>query len=73
MLHGNSSEKLDSAAAAGNNDSDSEEQPFEANLINSTVYIIAMSLQVSTFAINYRVSRPTLSYVLSDRCIVRYR
>lgn len=33
-----------------------EEEPFEANLINSTVYIIAMSLQVSTFAINYRVS-----------------
>ncbi|XP_011869217.1 PREDICTED: manganese-transporting ATPase 13A1 [Vollenhovia emeryi] len=37
----------------GENDS-SEEEPFEANLINSTVYIISMSLQVSTFAINYR-------------------
>lgn len=37
-------------------DDSSEEEPFEANLINSTVYIIAMSLQVSTFAINYRVS-----------------
>ncbi|XP_024892380.1 manganese-transporting ATPase 13A1 [Temnothorax curvispinosus] len=35
------------------NDS-SEEEPFEANIINSTVYIIAMALQVSTFAINYR-------------------
>lgn len=37
-------------------DSSEDESPFEANLINSTVYIIAMSLQVSTFAINYRVS-----------------
>lgn len=37
-------------------DDSSEDEPFEANLINSTVYIIAMSLQVSTFAINYRVS-----------------
>ncbi|XP_029174907.1 manganese-transporting ATPase 13A1 [Nylanderia fulva] len=35
-------------------DDSSEDEPFEANLINSTVYIIAMSLQVSTFAINYR-------------------
>ncbi|XP_047359272.1 endoplasmic reticulum transmembrane helix translocase isoform X2 [Vespa velutina] len=31
-----------------------EDKPFEANLINSTVYIIAMALQISTFAINYR-------------------
>lgn len=37
-------------------DDSNEDEPFEANLINSTVYIIAMSLQVSTFAINYRVS-----------------
>lgn len=39
-------------------DDSGEEELFEANLINSTVYIIAMSLQVSTFAINYRVSCP---------------
>ncbi|XP_015591738.1 manganese-transporting ATPase 13A1 [Cephus cinctus] len=31
-----------------------EEEPFEANIINSTVYIISMALQVSTFTINYR-------------------
>ncbi|EFN88845.1 manganese-transporting ATPase 13A1 [Harpegnathos saltator] len=54
MLHGNSSEKLDSAAAAMHSASSDDEEPFEKNLINSTVYIIAMSLQVSTFAINYR-------------------
>ncbi|KAG7208082.1 hypothetical protein KM043_009657 [Ampulex compressa] len=33
---------------------DDEEEPFTPNLINSTVYVIAMALQVSTFAVNYR-------------------
>lgn len=55
MLHGNSTTKLESASIMDSNDNN-EEEPFEANIINSTVYIIAMSLQVSTFAINYRVS-----------------
>ncbi|XP_075212224.1 endoplasmic reticulum transmembrane helix translocase [Lycorma delicatula] len=31
-----------------------EETEFEAGILNSTVYIISMTLQVSTFAINYR-------------------
>ncbi|XP_043502846.1 endoplasmic reticulum transmembrane helix translocase [Polistes fuscatus] len=34
--------------------SDKDEDKFEASLINSTVYIIAVALQISTFAINYR-------------------
>jgi hypothetical protein len=33
-----------------------EEEQFHASLLNSTVYIISMALQISTFAINYRVS-----------------
>ena len=32
-----------------------EKQKFEPNIINSTVYIICLALQVSTFAVNYKV------------------
>lgn len=33
-----------------------EKEEFKPNIVNSTVYLIGMALQVSTFAVNYKVS-----------------
>ena len=52
----------------GDGDGDDDE-PFEANLINSTVYIIAMSLQVSTFAVNYR-GHPYMESLLQNKSLL---
>ncbi|RLU17860.1 hypothetical protein DMN91_010099 [Ooceraea biroi] len=50
-------------------DDNDEEEPFEKNLINSTVYIIAMSLQVSTFAINYR-GQPFMESLMQNKALL---
>ncbi|XP_076238087.1 endoplasmic reticulum transmembrane helix translocase [Calliopsis andreniformis] len=46
-----------------------ESEQFEANLINSTVYIIAMAMQVSTFAINYR-GHPYMESLLQNKSLL---
>lgn len=59
---------LNTSKEVGTDDS-SEEEPFEANLINSTVYIITLFLQVSTFAINYR-GHPYMESLIQNKAVL---
>ncbi|XP_034950468.1 manganese-transporting ATPase 13A1 [Chelonus insularis] len=44
------------------------DEEIEANIVNSAVYIISMSLQVSNFAVNYR-GQPFMESLYDNKCL----
>jgi len=45
-----------------------EAEGFKPNILNTTVYIISVALQISTFAVNYR-GRPFMESLLENKAL----